>query len=77
MNILEFLQLASNIDSFYKFVLIALLIFYTLFGLVLAFQTFSFNRLMEQEGFATIFKSVAILHVSVSFILLLLVVLSL
>lgn len=77
MNFLDLLQFVANPDSFYRIVLLLLLIVYTLFALILTFQIFSFNRLVEQAGFASFFKLVAIIHVSLSFILLIIVVLSL
>jgi len=78
MNILlDFFQYINSADSFVKVFLLIVLIVYVFFALVLAFQIFSFNRLMEQEGFAGIFRTVAIIHVALSFILLLLVVFSL
>ena len=75
--ILNFLQYIGSFDSFAKVFLLLVLIIYTFFALILAFQIFSFNRLMEQEAFAPVFKLIAILHVALSFILLLLVVFSL
>jgi len=75
--LLNFLDFINSADNFTKVVLIVLLIFYTLYALVLAFQIFSFNRVMVQKPFAPIFQFVAILHVAISFILLLLVVFSL
>lgn len=78
MNILlDFFQYINSADSFVKVFLLILLIIYVFFALVLAFQIFSFNRLMEQKGFANVFKIVAIIHIALSFILLLLVVFSL
>ena len=78
MNIIfEFIKYISSADSFAKILLLVVLIIYTLFALILTFQIFSFNRLMEQESFAPIFKTIAILHAALSFILLLLVVFSL
>jgi hypothetical protein len=50
MNIEDLLQFIAIPDNFAKVILLLLLIFYTLFSLVLAFQIFTFNRLMEQEG---------------------------
>lgn len=78
MNIIiDFFRYINSVDSFAKVLLLLVLIIYTLFALILTFQIFSFNRLMEQEAFAPIFKIIAILHASLSFILLLLVVFSL
>ncbi|MDO8269989.1 MAG: hypothetical protein Q7T54_04960 [Candidatus Levybacteria bacterium] len=78
MNILlNFFQYINSVDSFVKVFLLILLIVYVFFALVLTFQIFSFNRLMEQSGFATIFRIIAILHAAISFILLLLTVFSL
>jgi hypothetical protein len=77
MNIEDLLQFIAIPDNFAKVILLLLLIFYTLFSLVLAFQIFTFNRLMEQEGFALFFRIIAILHAIISFILLILVVFSL
>jgi len=77
MNIEDFFQFIAVPDNFAKTILLLLLIFYTLFALVLAFQIFTFNRLMEQEGFAAFFRIIAILHAVISFILLVLVVFSL
>ncbi len=74
---LNFLQYINNVDSFSKVFLIIVLIIYNFFALVLTFQIFSFNRLMEQETFAPIFRIIAVIHAIVSFILLLLVVFSL
>jgi len=77
-NILvNFFQYINSADSFAKVFLLVVLIIYTFFTLILAFQIFSFNRLMEQEAFAPVFKLIAILHAVISFILLLLVVFSL
>lgn len=78
MNIVvNFLQYINSVDSIAKVFLLSILIIYTLFALILTFQIFSFNRLMEQETFASVFKGLAILHTVISFILLLLVVFSL
>jgi hypothetical protein len=78
MNILfNFLHFFNSVDSFAKILLIIVLIIYSLFALVLAFQIFSFNRLMVQVTFAPIFRFIAILHAVLSFILLILIVLSL
>ena len=78
MNIIvNFFQYINSADSFAKVFLLLVLIIYTLFALILTFQIFSFNRLMEQESFAPVFKGIAILHATISFILLLLVVFSL
>lgn len=78
MNIvLNFIQYVSSADTFTKVVMLLLLIFYSLYALVLMFQIFSFNRLMLQKPFAPTFQLIAILHVAISFILLLLVVFSL
>ena len=76
-SLLNFFQFLSSADSMLKVFLLIVLILYTLFSLVLAFQIFTFNRLMEQEGFSLIFRLIAILHAVLSFILLLLVVFSL
>lgn len=67
----------NSVDSFAKILLLVVLIIYTLFALVLAFQIFSFNRLMVQAAFAPVFRIIAILHAVLSFILLLMVVFSL
>ncbi len=78
MNILfNFFHFFNSVDSFAKILLIVVLIIYSLFALVLAFQIFSFNRLMVQVTFAPVFRFIAILHAILSFILLILVVLSL
>lgn len=78
MNVLfNFFHFVNSADSFAKILLLLVLIIYSLFALVLAFQVFSFNRLMVQVTFAPVFRFIAILHAIVSFILLVLVVLSL
>ncbi len=66
-----------DVNSFYTGVLIVFLIFYNLYALVLTFQIFTFNRLMTQNGFANIFKFVALIHAGASFVLLLISVLAL
>ncbi len=76
-TLLNFLQYVNSVDSFSKVFLIIVLIIYNFFALVLTFQIFSFNRLMEQETFAPIFRIIAVIHAIVSFILLLIVVFSL
>jgi hypothetical protein len=76
-TLLNFLQYINSVDSFSKVFLIIVLIIYNFFALVLTFQIFSFNRLMEQETFAPIFRIIAVIHAIVSFILLLIVVFSL
>lgn len=75
--LLNFLNFINSADNFTKVILIILLILYNLYALVLAFQIFSFNRVMVQKPFAPVFQFVAILHIAISFILLLLVVFSL
>ena len=74
---INFFQYINSVDSVAKVFLLFVLIIYTLFALILTFQIFSFNRLMNQESFAPVFKGIAILHAIISFILLLLVVFSL
>lgn len=76
-TLLNFFHFINSADSFAKLLLMLVLIIYTLFALVLAFQIFSFNRLMVQVTFAPVFRFIAILHAILSFILLILVVLSL
>lgn len=76
-DFLGFFNFISSADNFTKSVLLVLLIFYTLYALVLSFQIFSYNRLMIQKPFAPIFQFISIIHLAVSFILLLLVVFSL
>ncbi len=76
MNINDIFQFINSADSFAKLFLFFVLIMYTLFALILAFQIFTFNRLMEQELFAPVFRIIAVLHAALSFILLLLVVFS-
>ncbi len=74
---INFFQYINSVDNVAKVFLLIVLIIYTLFALILTFQIFSFNRLMNQESFAPVFKGIAILHALISFILLLLVVFSL
>jgi hypothetical protein len=77
MNIIEIINFFQNTDSFTRFVLLIGLIFYNFYALALAFQIFTYNRLMNLATFAPIFQFIAVLHVILSFILLLLVVFSL
>ena len=76
-SFLDFFNFISSADNFTKAVLLILLIFYTLYALVLSFQIFSYNRIMVQKPFAPIFQFISILHLIISFIILLLVVFSL
>lgn len=76
-NIDSIIQFFQNPDAFTAAVLFVFLIIYNFFALVLAFQIFTFNRIYTQVAFAPIFRAIAILHVALSFILLLAVVFSL
>lgn len=73
-NIIAFFQ---NPDAFTVWVVFIVLIIYNFFALVLAFQIFSFNRIYTQVAFAPIFRAIAIIHAALSFILLIVSVLSL
>lgn len=73
-NLILFFQ---NPDAFIKVVILLLVIMYNLFALALAFQIFTYNRLMTQTTFAPVFKVVAVTHAVLSFILLLLIIFSL
>lgn len=78
MNIIETtISFFQNTDSFTRAVLLVSLIIYNFYALMLAFQIFSYNRLMNLATFAPVFQSVAVIHSLISFILLLLVVFSL
>lgn len=76
MNIIDFIAFFQNTDSFIRVVLLIGLIIYNFYALMLAFQIFTYNRLMNLPTFAPVFQSIAIIHIVVSFILLLLVVFS-
>lgn len=77
MNILDIISILRDTDSFIRIVLLIGLILYNFFALALAFQIFTYNRLMTMSTFAPFFRFIAIAHVALSFILLLLVVFSL
>jgi hypothetical protein len=78
MNIIiDFLNFFRNTNAFTASILLVVLILYNFFALILAFQIFSFNRLLVQEGFSPVFKAIALVHAAISFILLLLVVFAL
>lgn len=78
MNSIEIiLNFFRNVDAFTTTTLIIVLVLYNLFALILAFQIFTFNRLMTQTPFASLFRAIAVIHVAISFILLLLVIFAL
>ena len=78
MNIAEiFVHYFNNPDALVKLMLLVFLVLYNFFALALAFQIFTYNRLMVQTTFAPIFKIIGIIHVVLSFILLLVLVFSL
>jgi len=78
MNIaIDFFNFFENTNAFTVSILLIVLILYNLFALILTFQIFSFNRLLVQEGFVPVFKTIALVHTVISFILLLLVVFTL
>jgi hypothetical protein len=77
MNLTDIIGFFQNTDSFTRAVLLVGLIVYNFYALMLAFQIFSYNRLMNLATFAPVFQSVAVLHALISFILLLIVVFSL
>lgn len=67
----------NNPDTFITAVLLVTLIVYNFFALAIAFQIFTYNRLMTQTTFAPVFRAVAVIHVALSFILLLVVIFAL
>lgn len=67
----------QNADTFVRVVLFITVIMYNFYALALAFQIFTYNRLMTMAGFAPVFRTVAAIHVAISFILLLLIIFSL
>lgn len=72
MNFVQFFYTYfNNTDALAKLVLLVTLVMYNFFALALAFQIFTYNRFMIQVTFAPIFKFIAVLHVVLSFILLL------
>ena len=76
-NITAIFNFFRNPDSFTASLLLIFLIFYNLYALILTFQIFTFNRLMVQNGFSSVFKAIALVHAGISFILLMLTVLNL
>ena len=72
MNFIQaFYTYFNNPDALVKLILLVTLVMYNFFALALAFQIFTYNRFMIQETFSPVFKFIAILHVALSFILLL------
>ncbi len=72
----EFLQFFSQ-DLFISLVLLTLIIFYGFFAVALSIQITTYNRIMTQEGFAPIFKTIGYINVAISISLILLTLLTL
>lgn len=77
MDFLTIIDYFRDADNFVRVFILVTLIMYNFYALALAFQIFTYNRLLTIASFAPVFRAVAILHVVLSFILLLIVVLSL
>ncbi len=77
MDFLAIIDYFRDADNFVRVFILITLTMYNFYALALAFQIFTYNRLMTISSFAPVFRAVAILHVAFSFILLLIVVLSL
>lgn len=77
MNILDLISIFQDTDLFIKIIMLIGLILYNFYALAITFQIFTYNRLMTMATFAPFFRLVAIIHVALSFILLLAVVFSL
>ena len=66
-----------NQDVFLSIVILVLLIVYGFYALVLSIQIKTYNNIVTQSGFATIFTFIGYLNVAVTIALILIVLLTL
>lgn len=77
MELTDLFDYLRDPDNLIRVFLFVTIIMYNFYALALAFQIFTYNRLMTISTFAPVFRTVAILHVAISFILLLIIIFSL
>lgn len=73
-EILNYLEDPNNLTRLF---LLVTIVMYNFYALAIAFQIFTYNRLMTISTFAPMFRVIAAIHIAISFILLLLVIFSL
>lgn len=73
-DVFNYLQDPDNLIRVFLFVTV---IMYNFYALAIAFQILTYNRILTISTFAPLFRAIAILHVALSFILLLIVIFSL
>ncbi len=76
MELLDIIQ-AFGQDRFISFVLLVFLIVYGFFAVVLSIQINSYNRILTQYGFATVFSIVGYINVIISIALIIITLLTL
>lgn len=77
MELTDLFTYLQNPNNLIRIFLLVTVIMYNFYALAIAFQIFTYNRLLTISTFAPIFRTIAVIHVALSFILLLLVVFSL
>jgi len=73
MQLADVIGLFSQ-DLFVSLVLFVLMIFYGFFAVVLFIQITTYNRIMTQTGFSSIFQLLGFLHILIAVSLLLLTI---